>query len=217
MPARSKYYRMGAPAAILRRPCRMRWLTSRGASMRPSTVRRFLAWVIAVAAAACIGDKMQAVDATGDSSTLSASLPPDSVTTTNAAASRPDSARATISASPPRPARAPIPDSHASIPACRRPVAVTYYARGGVPDEFIVTFGRMNGAPADAVIDTLARRHGFTPRHRYQGAFSGFSARLPVGTLAAIRCEPAVTGISQVVAGTPGTAPPIASAPHAAE
>jgi hypothetical protein len=90
-------------------------------------------------------------------------------------------------------------------------VAVTYFARGGVPDEFIVTFGGMNGAPADAVIDSLARRHGFTATHRYQGAFSGFSARLPMKALQAIRCEPSVTRISQVVVGNigaPATPPP---------
>jgi hypothetical protein len=91
-------------------------------------------------------------------------------------------------------------------------VTVTYYARGGVPDEFIVTFGRMNGAPADTLIDALGRRHGFTATHRYQGAFSGFSARLPLSTLEAIRCEPAVTRISQVVTGgiNPVTPPPAA-------
>ncbi len=96
-------------------------------------------------------------------------------------------------------------------PACDQPVTVTYYARGGVPDEFIVTFGAMNGAPADSVIDALARKHGFTASHRYQGAFSGFSARLPLATLEAIRCEPAVTRISQVVVG--GITPPAGAPP----
>jgi hypothetical protein len=100
----------------------------------------------------------------------------------------------------------------AGRPACERPVAVTYYARGGVANEFIVTFGGMNGAPADSLIDALARTHGFTATHRYQGAFSGFSARLPLAALEAIRCEPAVTRISQVVVGGIGT-PPAAAPP----
>jgi hypothetical protein len=87
-------------------------------------------------------------------------------------------------------------------------VTVTYYARGGVPDEFIVTFGGMNGAPADSLIDALGRKHGFTATHRYEGAFSGFSAKLTMSALEAIRCEPRVTRISQVVMGGIGTPPP---------
>ena len=185
--------------------------------MRASTVCPLLACVIAIAAAACRGDDKQAVDSAADSTTttFSASPPPDSATSTNAAAARADSAKATTSASPSTTAKAPVAGSHASVPACRRPVAVTYYARGGIADEFIVTFGGMNGAPADAVIDSLARRHGFSPTHRYQGAFSGFAARLPLATLTAIRCEPAVTRISQVVVGNIGTAPPAAPPPLA--
>jgi hypothetical protein len=71
----------------------------------------------------------------------------------------------------------------------------------------------MNGAPADSLIDALSRKHGFTASHRYQGAFSGFSAKLPLAALEAIRCEPAVTRISQVVVGginppAPAAAPP---------
>ena len=85
---------------------------------------------------------------------------------------------------------------------------MTYYARGGAPDEFIVTFGKMNGAPADSLIDALARRHAFTASHRYQGAFSGFSAKLSLSALEALRCEPQVTRISQVVIGGIGTPPP---------
>ena len=86
---------------------------------------------------------------------------------------------------------------------------MTYYARGGVPDEFIVTFGRLNGAPADSLIDALARKHGFTATHRYQGAFSGFSAKLTLSALEAMRCESQVTRISQVVTGGIGTPPPV--------
>ena len=174
--------------------------------MRASTVRPFLAWAIAIAAAACSGDRKQVADTAGDSTaaTVSASPQPDPVTATRTPSAPLDS---------PRAAKAPILDSHASVPACRRPVSVTYYARGGVPDEFIVTFGGMNGAPADAVIDSLARRHGFTATHRYQGAFSGFSARLPLAMLTAIRCEPAVTRISQVVVGNIGAPPPATTPP----
>ena len=184
--------------------------------MRASNVRPLLACVIAIAAAACKGDDKQAVDSAADSTTttFSASPPPDSATT-SAAAARADSAKVTTSTSPSTAAKVPVPDAHASVPACPRPVAVTYYARGGIADEFIVTFGGMNGAPADAVIDSLARRHGFAPTHRYQGAFSGFAARLPLATLTAIRCEPAVTRISQVVVGNIGTAPPAAPPPLA--
>jgi hypothetical protein len=87
-------------------------------------------------------------------------------------------------------------------------VSVTYYARGGIADEFIVTFGGLNGAPADTLIDRLAARHGFTATHRYQGAFSGFSAKLPAAVLASMRCEPSVTRISQVVVGGGSTPPP---------
>jgi hypothetical protein len=168
--------------------------------MRASTVRPVVVWVIAIAAAACSGDRKQTAETAGDSTaaTVSASPPAPAANPANATSSTPQ----------PKPANPRIVDSHASVPECRRPVPVTYYARGGVPDEFIVTFGAMNGAPADAVIDSLARRHGFTATHRYQGAFSGFSARLPIATLTAIRCEPAVTRISQVVVGNIGATPP---------
>src|SRR5687767_7224221 len=59
-------------------------------------------------------------------------------------------------ATPARGSSSPAPTSSSSAPpvagrpACDRPVRVTYYARGGVPDQYIVTFGGMNGAPADS-------------------------------------------------------------------
>ena len=178
--------------------------------MGASTVRRILACVLAIATAACVGEKTQPADTAGASpiTTTPSSPPTEPAKASGAAAARPDTSSAAKPGSPASPP--PV----AGRPACARPVPVTYYARGGVPDRFIVTFGGMNGAPADAVIDTLARRHGFTPTHRYEGAFSGFSARLALATLEAIRCEPAVTRISQVVVGSPGTPPPAAPPPH---
>ena len=170
--------------------------------MRASTARPLLAWLTIVAVAAC-ADRAPGSDSARDSA-----APPSG----GAESGR---ARGDAPGAPPATAAQPNSrDSHAGTPvvagrpACARPVPVTYYARGGVADEFIVTFGSMNGANADALIDSLARRHGFTATHRYDGAFSGFSAKLPLTTLEAIRCEPAVTRISQVVVGSIGTVPP---------
>ena len=163
--------------------------------MRTAAVHPFLALMAIIAAGAC-ADRAPGADSASDSAAPPAAASPEAAgaagTTPTSAAGVQPNAR----------------DSHASAPPCAKPVTVTYYARGGVPDEFIVTFGGRNGANADALTDSLARRHGFTPTHRYDGAFSGFSAKLPLGTLEAIRCEPAVTRISQVVVGGVGAVPP---------
>ena len=151
--------------------------------MHGLTARSFLASLAIVAAAAC-ADRTPGADSASDSTPVTPSTP-----------APPEAASGSS---------APV----AGRPACARPVAVTYYARGGVPDEFIVTFGAMNGANADTLTNRLAQRHGFTPTHRYDGAFSGFSARIPLAALEAVRCEPAVTRISQVVIGGIGTVPP---------
>jgi hypothetical protein len=164
--------------------------------MRTAAVHPFLALMAIIAAAAC-ADRAPGADSVRDS--VATPAPSDSA---GAAGSTPTSAGAQPNT---RASQAAPP---AGRPACAKPVTVTYYARGGVPDEFIVTFGGKNGANADALTDSLARRHGFTPTHRYDGAFSGFSAKLPLGTLEAIRCEPAVTRISQVVVGSIGAVPP---------
>jgi len=172
-------------------------LPSTGPSMINSIVRLATPLLFAVSVAACTSDGAPAGDstdlATGDSARAD-SAPSSAVTP---GVTRPESAAADAS-TPAVPGR----------PACSNPVTVTYYARGGVPDEFIVTFGRMNGAPADTLIDRLAGKHGFTATHRYDGAFSGFSAKLTLAALEAMRCEPQVTRISQVVTGGIGTPPP---------
>ena len=173
--------------------------------MRASTAHPLLAWLAIAALVAC-ADRTPGADSARDSA---------GPVTAGA-----DSGRKAGAASTPAATAAPQPntrDSHAGAPvvagrpACARPVPVSYYARGGVADEFIVTFGALNGANADPLIDSLARRHGFTATHRYDGAFSGFSAKLPLTTLEAIRCEPAVTRISQVVVGGIGAVPPPAA------
>jgi hypothetical protein len=168
-------------------------------------------WTLALAVVACSRDDAPAADSLAVSPSGSPSVAA-TPSVDSSAASRAATGTSTPVVPPTKPR---IADSHANIPTCRRPVAVTYYARGGVPEEFIVTFGGMNGAPADAVIDSLAQRHGFTATHRYQGAFSGFSARLSAAALVALRCEPAVTRISQVVIGNVGAPPPDAAMPGA--
>lgn len=168
-------------------------------------------WTLVVAVVACGRDEPPAADSLAVSPSPSPSVAA-SPSVNSTVVSRPATDASTPVVSPAKPR---IADSHANIPECRRPVAVTYYARGGVADEFIVTFGGMNGAPADAVIDSLAQRHGFTATHRYQGAFSGFSARLSAKALVALRCEAAVTRISQVVVGNVGAPPPDTPIPGA--
>ena len=163
---------------------------------------RHVVWMMTVMTVACARDDTPSGDTTAASD--SASTPASASDIARPAGAQPGAAS--------RPA-AGEPTPVAGRPACDRPVTVTYYARGGVPDEFIVTFGAMNGAPADSVIDALARKHSFTATHRYQGAFSGFSARLPLAKLEAIRCEPVVTRISQVVVG--GIGPPASTPPPA--
>ena len=169
-----------------------------------SIARTAMAALFAACLVACSPDGGPASDSTEIAPGAEAAAPAraDSGTARESPPSiaRPESATANAPAasSPPVPGR----------PACARPVTVTYYARGGVPDEFIVTFGGMNGAPADSLIDALGRKHGFTATHRYEGAFSGFSAKLTMAALEAMRCEPRVTRISQVVIGGIGTPPP---------
>ena len=167
---------------------------------------RRLSCVVVVTAIACTAENRSAESAAGDSTSAAdasrASRDSAPVFGANPAGSP-------SAGSPPAPAKPPIIDSHASVPPCPKPVSVTYYARGGIPDEFIVTFGGLNGVQADTLIDRLAARHGFTATHRYQGAFSGFSARLSPPVLAAMRCEPSVTRISQVVVGGISAPPPL--------
>ena len=174
--------------------------------MRGSTARPLLAWLSIVALAAC-ADRAPRADSARDSAGP-VTAGPDSAPASGSASKAAATPASTPAAQP------NTRDSHAGAPivagrpACARPVPVSYYARGGVADEFIVTFGALDGANADPLIDSLARRHGFTATHRYDGAFSGFSAKLPLATLEAIRCEPAVTRISQVVVGGIGAVPP---------
>ncbi len=199
-PVNSQYYRMTeGPSAD---PVPVPLTRQVEISMRALTVHRYLAWVSIIAVAAC-ADRAPGADSPRDSTvpTAATSAPSDSGRT-------PGTAPAPAAGAQPN-----VPNSDASLPAagrpaCPRPVPVTYYARGGVANEFIVTFGEMNGANADAVTDSLSRRYGFTATHRYEGAFSGFSATLPLATLEAIRCERGVTRISQVVVGSIGTVPP---------
>ena len=170
------------------------------------SARPLLSWLTILALAAC-ADRAPGSDSGRDSA---GPVPAGAdAARTPGAASTPAATPATTPATPPN-----TRDSHsgapvvAGRPACARPVPVSYYSRGGVADEFIVTFGALDGANADPLIDSLTRRHGFTATHRYDGAFSGFSAKLPLTTLEAIRCEPAVTRISQVVVGGIGAVPP---------
>ena len=175
--------------------------------MTASTARFAVTLAVLSAAVGCIRDEAPVTDtaaAAAASDTNTARR--DSAPASRTPAARPDSAGTAL----PSDTRTPTPVV-VGRPACARPVTVTYYARGGVADVFVVTFGAMGGAPADSLIDALARKYDFTPTHRYQGPFSGFSARLSLSALAGMRCEASVTRISQVVIGgigTPATPPP---------
>jgi hypothetical protein len=55
---------------------------------------------------------------------------------------------------------------------------------------YIVVF--VDGTDPDAVADELAAAHGFTPKHVFRNALTGFAAELSADALDAIRHHPAV-------------------------
>ena len=58
----------------------------------------------------------------------------------------------------------------------------------------IVAFSEDVGAPA-ALANQLGRRHGFSVRHVYESALSGFAATVPARAVAALASSPRVAAV----------------------
>lgn len=73
--------------------------------------------------------------------------------------------------------------------ACDNPAPLLGQKHPQAPG-YIVVYEQ--GTPAESTTQQLAQKYGFTPKHIYAHALSGFSATLTDNALAGLRCESVV-------------------------